>query len=185
MFCFDGAVPRCRLRARCAKEGDCHHNGSSGQATVEAAFLAPLVLAGILLLVQPGIVLYDRAVMLAAAQEGCRLLETRTTQSDTDVRAYIERRLDAIPDVGIFHSGLWDVTFTGDAGMETTSVTISHRIEPLPLVGASLGFVGLKNEGGAYRHEVTCGANVRDAWLMESEFGCDASAWIDRWNEKV
>ena len=43
----------------------------SGQATVEAAFLLPVLFVGLLLLMQPGILLYDRLVMQAAASEGC------------------------------------------------------------------------------------------------------------------
>ena len=41
----------------------------SGQATVEAAFLLPVLFVGLLLLMQPGILLYDRLVMQAAASE--------------------------------------------------------------------------------------------------------------------
>lgn len=50
----------------------------SGQATVEAAFLLPVLFVWLLLLMQPGILLYDRLVMQAAASEGCRLLATKT-----------------------------------------------------------------------------------------------------------
>ena len=39
----------------------------SGQATVEAAFLLPVLFVGLLLLMQPGILLYDRLVKQAAA----------------------------------------------------------------------------------------------------------------------
>ena len=47
-----------------------------GQATVEAAFGIPIVFLLVLLLAQPGIVLYDRMVMASAASEACRLLAT-------------------------------------------------------------------------------------------------------------
>ena len=39
----------------------------AGQATVEAAFALPISLALVILLVQPGILLYDRIVMQQAA----------------------------------------------------------------------------------------------------------------------
>lgn len=159
--------------------------GRSGQATVEAAFLAPLLLVGLLLLLQPAIILYDRAVMEAAASSGCRLLETRSSQSDEEVRAFIERRLDAIPRVEVFHAGRWDVRFDGTQESEQVSVSISHVLKPLPLVGAALGIAGLADEGGMYRQEVACSASVRDEWLMNSEKGCDPKAWIERWNDKV
>ena len=52
-----------------------------GQATVEAAFALPIALLLVLLLVQPGILLYDRIVMQGAAAEACRLLAT-TDEAD-------------------------------------------------------------------------------------------------------
>lgn len=159
--------------------------GSLGQASVEAAFLAPLLLVGLLVLLQPAIVLYDRAVAMAAATQGCRLLETRSSQSDEEVRAFVERRLAAIPDVEIFHAGQWDIRFEGSQSDEEVSVSISHALKPLPLVGAAMGIVGLADESGMYRQEVSCSASVRDDWLVQSERGCDPQAWIERWNEKV
>ncbi len=47
-----------------------------GQATVEAAFAVPVLMVLVLVLVQPGIILYDRIVMEGAAAAGCRLLAT-------------------------------------------------------------------------------------------------------------
>ena len=41
----------------------------TGHATVEAAFALPIALALVILLVQPGILLYDRIVMQQAAAE--------------------------------------------------------------------------------------------------------------------
>ena len=41
-----------------------------GQATVEAAVLIPVLFTVLLLLIQPGIILYDRMVMNYAAAEG-------------------------------------------------------------------------------------------------------------------
>ncbi|MBQ9069707.1 MAG: pilus assembly protein, partial [Eggerthellaceae bacterium] len=52
-----------------------------GQATVEAAFAIPVLFVLLLMLVQPGIVLYDRIIMRHAAAEGCRLLATRSVSS--------------------------------------------------------------------------------------------------------
>ncbi|MDO4442830.1 MAG: pilus assembly protein [Slackia sp.] len=157
----------------------------SGQATVEAAFIAPLVLACILLLVQPGIVLYDRAVMESAASEGCRLLETRASQSEEDARAFIERRLDAIPDTDVFHAGSWDIEVRGSQDDEEVAVSIAHFLDPLPLIDAALGFAGLVDRAGLYRQEVTHVATVRDEWLMKSENGADPQAWMQRWEEKA
>ena len=45
------------------------HAGERGQATVEAAFLIPVLFTVLLLSVQPGMVLYDRIVIQAAASD--------------------------------------------------------------------------------------------------------------------
>ena len=78
----------------------------SGQATVEAAFLLPVLFVGLLLLMQPGILLYDRLVMQAAASEGCRLLATKTAAAGDmaeSCEAFVRHRLGAIPPVSCFH----------------------------------------------------------------------------------
>ena len=49
-----------------------------GQGSVEAAIAIPVMFLLLLLLIQPGIVLYDRLVMGNAAAEACRLLATAT-----------------------------------------------------------------------------------------------------------
>lgn len=63
-----------------------------GQSTVEAAVALPVVFLLVLLLVQPGIVLYDRMVMAGAAAEGCRLLATSDGDAAT-CEEYVRRRL--------------------------------------------------------------------------------------------
>ena len=71
-----------------------------GQATVEAAVLIPVLFTALLLLLQPGILLYDRMVMQGAAAEGCRLLATKTAaQGDMDgsCEAFVRHRLGAVP----------------------------------------------------------------------------------------
>ena len=40
-----------------------------GQSTVEGAFLIPVILLMLMLLIQPGILLYNRVVMQSAAEE--------------------------------------------------------------------------------------------------------------------
>ena len=49
-----------------------------GQGSVEAAVVIPVLFLLLLMLLQPGIVLYDRIVMGSAAAEACRLLATST-----------------------------------------------------------------------------------------------------------
>lgn len=157
----------------------------SGQATVEAALFIPLLLACLLLLVQPAIVLYDRAVMEAAASQGCRLLETRATQSEEDAEAFVRRRLAAIPDTEIFHAGTWDIEVEGAEGSAEVRVRIEHALDPLPLAGVAMAMAGMTDERGLYRQEAECRSKVRDEWLMESENGADPEAWMRRWEEKA
>ena len=81
--------------------------GTRGQATVEAALLIPALLLGLVIAAQPGIVLFDRVVMEAAAAEGCRALETASAADEGEVVEYVQRRLGAVPAVSAFHEGLW------------------------------------------------------------------------------
>ena len=150
--------------------------GACGQATVEAALLIPVLLFGLVIAVQPGIVLFDRMVMEAAASEGCRVLETASAADEDEVVEYVQRRLGAVPAVSAFHEGPWDVEVQG-AGQdgECVSVRISHEYKPLPLVGGN----------GLVRQEVFREMDVHDDWALESEFGLSYESWIDRWEEKA
>lgn len=67
---------------------------------MEAAFALPVLMVLLLLLIQPGIVLYDRMVMQAAAAEGCRLLATSTDSlgaMDEACEAFVRHRLGSVP----------------------------------------------------------------------------------------
>ena len=147
--------------------------GTRGQATVEAALLIPALLLGLVIAAQPGIVLFDRAVMEAAADEG-------------EVVEYVQRRLGAVPAVSAFHEGLWDIKVQG-AGQsgQCVSVRISHGYRPLPLVGQGMGLLGLVGGNGLVRQEVFREMNIHDEWALESEFGLSYESWIDRWEEKA
>ena len=59
----------------------------SGQTSVEAALLVPVVLTLVALLVQPACVLYTRAVMASTAAELTRLAAT-SRGDEGDVRSY-------------------------------------------------------------------------------------------------
>ena len=60
------------------------HGCLRGQSTVEGAFLIPVILLLLMLLIQPGILLYNRVVMQSAASEGCRLISTRSSGDALD-----------------------------------------------------------------------------------------------------
>lgn len=167
----------------------CSNDGAKrarqGQATVEAAFLLPVVLLAMLMLAQPAIILYDRAVMEAAASEGCRVLETLAPGNEDAARAAVERRLSAIPDAPIFHEGAWTIELSGGEGQQRASVRIEHGLRPLPLIGVGMGFLGLTGPGGLFVHDAFRETSVIDDWVVESRLGADVQAWIERWEEKA
>lgn len=69
-----------------------------GQSTVEGAFLIPVILLMMMLLIQPGILLYNRVVMQSAASEGCRLISMRPSGDSPDAyEGYVIRRLGSVP----------------------------------------------------------------------------------------
>ena len=116
----------------------------TGQATVEAAFALPIALALVILLVQPGILLYDRIVMQQAAAETCRLLATTPEGDPSGVcRA--------------FASGGWvrcpsriapcsprrlhvEVELEGGESSDVVRVRIATKAKPLPLIGVAPAF---------------------------------------------
>lgn len=79
------------------------HGFFSGQSTVEGAFLIPVILLMLMLLIQPGILLYNHVVMQSAASEGCRLISTRPSGDSLDAyEGYVIRRLGSVPQQKIF-----------------------------------------------------------------------------------
>lgn len=97
---------------------------------------------GAALLMQPGILLYDRLVMNAAASEACRLLATKTDAAGDmaeSCEAFVRRRLGAVPPVSCFHvhegGCSWEVRLEGDEGSDEVRVSIVNEARPLPLIG--------------------------------------------------
>lgn len=149
----------------------------SGQASVEAAFLLPLLFALFGLLLQPSILLYDRCVMNDAAAQGCRLLATATTGQDT-VRDYVERRLSSIPRLACFHEGTdWQIELSGGEGDDVQTVRIINRAQALPLFGITAGLAGQVDRGGAIELEVEQSTNCIPAWAR----GGDPGTWVAHW----
>ena len=161
-----------------------------GQGTVEAAFLIPVLFVGLLLLLQPGILLYDRIVMGAAASEACRLLVTSTDAAGDmteSCESFVRHRLSAVPQVDCFHvhgggAGCsWEIELSGTEDSESVSVTIRNQAEPLPLIGAASTLLGIVNEEGNYVIEVSCEQDSQPSWLLSSELGLDPSEWAGAW----
>lgn len=144
---------------------------------MEAAFALPILMLLVLLLVQPGIVLYDRTVMQAAAAEGCRLLAT-STDSLGDMgdacEAFIRHRLGSVPQQECFHvhegagGCSWDIQLLGDETSQTVEVVIRNKVRPLPLLDAAAVLLNLVDDEGCMTVEVRASAPVQPDWTREA-----------------
>lgn len=151
------------------------------QATVEAAALLPSFLIVLLLALQPVCLLYTRAVMESAAAETARLMATGSAEGEDAYRAFALRRLAAVPDVAIFHTGgplAWEIELepAADAG-DTARVEISGAVSPLPVLGAFTGAVGPLNGRGDVELQVTAAYAAEPSWLEGSY-----ETWIASWD---
>lgn len=162
--------------------------GSRGQATLEAAFLIPVILVCLLLVIQPGILLYDRMVMESAAAEGCRMLATRTTSQQADDIQYenfIRHRLGSIPEHESFHLHdsvcSWDIKLNGSETTSTVSVTITNKLHLLPLFDFGAQVAGLLDESGAFPLSVTVEMPTQPDWVTNQVLGMNPRGWVDQW----
>ncbi len=154
---------------------------SNGQATIEAAFALPILMLLVLLLLQPGIVLYDRIVMHGAAAEGCRLITTSADAGSSVNEDFIRRRLSAVPQIDQFHvhSGgcTWQIEFTGNEASSEVGIKISTEVKPLPLLDFGMTLAGLVNARGNLVIEVEASAPTQPDWVAGASEGRDPSAW--------
>lgn len=155
----------------------------SAQATVEAAFLLPTFLVLLLLALQPVCILYTRSVMESAASETARLMVTAQEDNDMTLKAFAVRRLQAVPDLDIFHAGgpaSWDVRLTRaeDTG-GAVGVSIKGYVTPLPVLGAFVSAFGKTNIYGDVEMEVTVAYEGRPSWLEG-----DYETWMEMWEEE-
>lgn len=155
-----------------------------GQATVEAAFLLPALMLLLLLLLQPGILLYDRMVMQGAAADACRLLAT-SAGDRAYCEDYVRRRLGAVPQQENFHvheSGCtWNIAFSGDETSAQVGVEISTEVKPLPLIDVGGALLGLLNESGNFEVRVSASAPTQPAWVEGAIAGGNPAAWVGAW----
>ena len=158
--------------------------GCRGQATVEAAFLLPVLCVLVLLLVQPGILLYDRMVMEGAAADACRLLATTSNSREgaqEQCEAYVRRRLGAVPQ----QDCTWDIRLEGDEASQSVRVSIATEARPLPLLGTAASLLGIVNGRGNFVVEVSVAQQVQPAWVGNSAAGGDPAAWIGAWLDEA
>ena len=169
------------LRTECLKD-------EKGQATVEAAFVIPVLFVLMLLLLQPGIVLYDRLVMGNAAAEACRLLATSTDSygsAAASSEAFVRHRLAAVPQHDCFHvhngNCSWQIELSGNEASGTVSVRIGNELRPLPLFDAVAKLLGLTNASGNLVIEEVVTMPTQPAWAASTEQGLSPSAWVGAW----
>lgn len=159
-----------------------------GQGTIEAALVIPVLFLLMLMLLQPGIVLYDRVVMGNAAAEACRLIATKTGalgSMDGSCEAFVRHRLAAIPQHDCFHvhggGCSYEIAFSGDEGSDSVSVTIKNELRPLPLFDAGARLSGMANGSGNLEIEETATMPTQPSWVDGSVQGRDASSWVGAW----
>ncbi len=150
-----------------------------GQATVEAAFLLPVLFLVFGMFIQPIALLYNRCVMEAAAAEGCRVYATNTGD-EALCRAYVIRRLGAVPNLSIFHDTTqdWEVTFSQDED-GGVGVGITNHATPLPLFGVTSGLVSDIDSSGKIVQSVSVDSSSIPGWVAELDSG--PAEWIGAW----
>ena len=163
---------------------------NSGQGTLEAVVTIPVLFVLMLLLIQPGIILYDRMVMSAAAAEGCRLLATKgdaVGSMDGACDAYIRHRLASIPQQDCFHVHgsrcSWRIELTGGETSGRASVRITNEVHPLPLFDGASTLLGLTNSHGNLEITVEASAPTQPDWVASAPAGANPSAWIGAWEK--
>ena len=144
----------------------------AGQASVEAAFLLPVVLGILALVLQPACLLFSLAVMRSAAAESARVATTNTDTSRC--REFAKRRLEGVPNVEIFHVGEWDVDVSCDGEGQAT-VSIQGHARPLPLIGSLARVAFPCDEQG-----IVLGTSVTER-LRPSWVGGDYGSWVSIW----
>lgn len=141
--------------------------------------LLPSFLILLLLMIQPVCLLYTRAVMESAASSAARIMTTSGEDADEACRAFVLRRLQAVPNVSIFHEGgplSWDIEF-GHANDEGVSrVKIRGVAKPLPILGAFVRAFAAGESQGNVAIEVEVLYASRPEWLEG-----DYETWISSW----
>lgn len=162
--------------------------GQKGQGTVEAAVVIPVLFLLVLMLIQPGIILYDHVVMGNAAAEACRLIATKTDalgSMDASCEAFVRHRLAAIPQQDCFHVHegrcSYDISFDGGESSENVTVRIRNELRPLPLFDAGAKLLGMTNSSGNLVIEKSATMSTQPSWVAGSVEGLVPDSWVGAW----
>lgn len=158
-----------------------------GQSTAEAAVALPVVFLLVLLLVQPGIVLYDRMVMAGAGGRGLPASGDERRRCG-DLRGVRAPPLGGDPALDVFHvhdSGCtWEVRCEGGGAADVARVTVRTEVRPLPLLDGGATLLGMVNERGNLVVEVTATAPTRASWAQESLNGASVNGKAGEWRHE-
>lgn len=142
--------------------------------------MLPVFLTLLLLVLQPVCLLYTSAVMEATAGETARLMITAKEGDVEACRLFALRRLEAVPNLAIFHEGgpdAWDITCkSADDLGGSVRVEISGSVRPLPILGVFIGALSSVNADGVYELHTKVCYRGRPSWL-EGNYG----SWIEVW----
>jgi hypothetical protein len=149
--------------------------------------MIPTLFLLLLLLLQPGILLYNRMVMQNAAAEGCRLLSTRVDIADYSgdkYHGYIKRRLSSIPPIDIFHahvgSDTWNIELIGGEDSNEVTVRITNKLKPLPLLDLGAAVMNLTDADGFLTQVVEVTMPTQPEWVWNNSSGGPAE-WASQW----
>ena len=157
-------------------------NDECGQATVEAAIMIPVIFLLMLLLIQPGILLYDWIVMNEACAETCRAVSTiNENDKQSMCESYVRRRLAAIPEQDHFHvhstGCTYDIQMSGNNSTSSVTVEIKIEVKPLPLIGFLSQILGILNENQNFEVKASSTQQCRPSWIREQ----NAEKWVGSW----
>ena len=104
------------------------------QASIESAFILPLVFICMGLALQPLLYMYSKSLCTEAVEEGARY--AISVENDTYVERYVRRRLDAIPSIGILHKdgdGDWNIEIVRQSN--SVAISLTGHMQELPILG--------------------------------------------------
>ena len=143
---------------------------------MEAAALIMVLALLLALLLQPICMAYTRTVMRHAAAESLRV--AATTKDDGVIRAFVQRRLEAVPPVSLFHVGGsqdWRIDVAHAADARSATVCVSGHLRPLPILGA-VASMACKRDAMGVCVEESVTSDVRPDWLEG-----DYESWMSCW----
>ena len=158
---------------------------SLAQATVEAGLMIPVLLILLIILIQPGIIFYDKTIMNSAASETCRVLSTCSEDSKKSIcENFAKRRLRSIPQQDLFHvhndSCSYKIELEGNEQSNSVSVSISNKIRLLPLIDFLFRALGASEQNGLYEIKSDYSMITKPDWVKNNTHK-NTEEWVGQW----